>query len=292
MANVGLAKHLADNWLIFPRIGKTRGKKTAEARKTWRRRRTRRRNARIKGREKEEEKEEEETRREGCRNSAPASLDLRVSRRWRQGGLIFYASFPPSRDPLPLPPLFGYSNPLSPLSGGGLRFLSVAILSFLYDQLGGWSRPKDPLAREEVSLYLHACHGLPSSSRVSRGRERKGGGEGEKDSRSEIRSIGLIGLRRHGLAASAPPIAYNTGGGYDLSPNIRPHLRQKWCASRSRWRWRRTMHRRSIVRVRFNIVNSLICRRLVGRERYLLFTLRMLWNYARWIADLRDKIDD
>lgn len=101
MANVGLAKHLADNWLIFPRIGKTRGKKTAEARKTWRRRRTRRRNARIKGREKEEEKEEEETRREGCRNSAPASLDLRVSRRWRQGGLIFYASFPPSRDPPP-----------------------------------------------------------------------------------------------------------------------------------------------------------------------------------------------
>ena len=91
--------------------------------------------------------------------------------------------------------------------------------------------PKGP-SRARRGFSLPTCVSRPSILLPCV--KRKGGGEGEKDSRSEIRSIGLIGLRRHGLAASAPPIAYNTGGGYDLSPNIRPHLRQKWCASRSR----------------------------------------------------------
>lgn len=68
---------------------------------------------------------------------------------------------------------------LSPLRGGGLRFLSVAILSFLCDQLGGWSRPKDPLAREEVSLPT--CVSRPSilpcvKRKGEEGRE----GEGER----------------------------------------------------------------------------------------------------------------
>lgn len=96
---------------------------------------------------------------------------------------------------------------LSPLRGGGL---SPSLFS--PSSAANWEddRAQRTLSREKRFLYLHACHGLPSSREEGRGRE---GGRGrEKDSRLEIRSIGLIGLRRHGLAARAPPIARTQHG--------------------------------------------------------------------------------
>lgn len=97
IANVGLAKHLADNWLIFLEDRESRRQEVRNRGREEVEIRRRRRNARIKGWRRRE-------REEGCRNSAPASLDLRVSRRrrrWR-GGLIFYVLSTPSRPP-PLP---------------------------------------------------------------------------------------------------------------------------------------------------------------------------------------------
>lgn len=85
-----------------------------EVERRRRRGNTRRTNKREGGREGRRRRRHEE----GCRNSAPASLDLRVSRRRRrrrrQGGLIFYASFPPLATPLLLAAKETSTNFVSP----------------------------------------------------------------------------------------------------------------------------------------------------------------------------------
>lgn len=118
----------------------------------------------------------------------------------------------PPPHPLPLPPLFGYSNPLS-LSfsllfaeEGSLRRYSLLPLR----PTGRMIAPKGPSrARRAFSTYMRVTAFHPPVCQEE-GRGREGGRGREKDSRLEIRSIGLIGLRRHGLAARAPPIARTT----------------------------------------------------------------------------------
>lgn len=119
-----------------------------------------------------------------------------------------------SSSPSPLPPLFGYSNPLS-LSfsllfaeEGSLRRYSLLPLR----PTGRMIAPKGPSrARRAFSTYMRVTAFHPPVCQEE-GRGREGGRGREKDSRLEIRSIGLIGLRRHGLAARAPPIARTQHG--------------------------------------------------------------------------------